>query len=127
MGNRIAIDGWNTVQPSTFDYDFQTTSSSDSGRTMSGKANVSVLFTVEAFTVEYRNLTPNQASAILQRIVQTPSKPYFSLYYFSPYYGQWRTAQFYVGEGSLKIKTLEQGSENIDSISCSFVGRNKLC
>lgn len=127
MGNRIAIDGWNTVQPSTFDYDFQTTSSSDSGRTMSGRANVSVLFTVEAFTVEYRNLTPNQASAILQRIVQTPSKPYFSLYYFSPYYGQWRTAQFYVGEGSLKIKTLEQGSENIDSISCSFVGRNKLC
>lgn len=127
MGNRIAIDGWNTVQPSTFDYDFQTTSSSDSGRTMSGKANVSVLFTVEAFTVEYRNLTPNQASTLLQKIVQRPSKPYFNLYYFSPYYGQWRTAQFYVGEGSLKIKTLEQGNENIDSISCSFVGRNKLC
>lgn len=125
--NRIAVDGWNTVQPTTFKYNFQTTSSEDSGRTMSGKASISPLFTVEAFDVEYEDLTPAQASALLKKIVQRPSKPYFSLFYYSPYYGNWRTDQFYVGEGSLDIKTLKEGEELISQISCSFVGRNKLC
>lgn len=125
--NRIAVDGWNAVQPTTFKYSFQTTSSEDSGRTMSGKAAISPLFTVEAFDVEYEDLTPAQASALLKKIVQRPSKPYFSLYYYSPYYGNWRTDQFYVGEGSLDIKTLKEDEELISQISCSFVGRNKLC
>ena len=124
---RIAIDGWNAVQPVTFEFDFQTTSSKDSGRSMSGKAVISPLFTVEAYNVEYQHLTPAQTSAILQKIVQRPSKPYFSLYHFSPYHGEWRTGSFYVGEGSLKVKTLEENGEDISSISCSFIGRDKLC
>lgn len=124
---RIAVDGWNAVQPMTFDYNFQTTSSEDSGRVMSGRANISPLFTVEAFDVTYEDLTPAQASALLKKIVQRPSKPYFSLYYYSPYYGNWRTDEFYVGEGSLKVKTLKDGEEMMSQISCSFVGRNKLC
>lgn len=125
--NRIAVDGWSTVQPTKFDYNFQTTSSEDSGRVMSGRANISPLFTVEAFDVTYEDLTPAQASALLKKIVQRPSKPYFSLYYFSPYYGNWRTDQFYVGEGSLNVRTLKEGEEMMAQISCSFVGRNKLC
>ena len=125
--NRISIDGWDDVQPVTFDYDFQTTSSEDSSRTMSGKANISPLFTVEAFSVEYQDLTIAQTSALLKRIVQKSNKPFFSLFYFSPYYGNWRTDKFYVGEGSLKIRTLESGEERISSISCSFVGKEKLC
>lgn len=124
---RIAVDGWNAVQPITFDFNFQTTSSEDSGRTMSGRASISPLFTVEAYDVEYDDLTPAQASALLKKIVQRPSKPFFSLYYFSPYYGNWRTASFYVGEGSLKVRTLKEGEEMISQISCSFVGRDKLC
>lgn len=124
---RIAVDGWNAVQPTSFDYNFQTTSSEDSGRVMSGRANISPLFTVEAFDVTYEDLTPAQASALLKKIVQRPSKPYFSLYYYSPYYGNWRTDQFYVGEGSLKVRTLKDGEEMMAQISCSFVGRNKLC
>lgn len=124
---RIAVDGWNAVQPMTFDYNFQTTSSEDSGRVMSGRANISPLFTVEAFDVTYEDLTPAQASALLKKIVQRPSKPYFSLYYYSPYYGNWRTDEFYVGEGSLKVRTLKEGEEMMSQITCSFVGRNKLC
>ena len=124
---RIAVDGWNAVQPTTFKFSFQTTSSEDSGRTMSGRAAISPLFTVEAYDVEYENLTVAQASALLKKIVQRPSKPYFSLLYFSPYYGDWRTDQFYVGEGSLDVRTLKEGEEEVLSISCSFVGRNKLC
>lgn len=125
--NRISIDGWNAVQPITFKFNFQTTSSEDSGRTMSGKASISPLFTVEAYDVEYEDLTIAQTSALLKKIVQKPSKPFFSLHYFSPYYGEWRTDQFYVGEGSLDIKTLKIGEETVSQISCSFIGRNKLC
>lgn len=127
MQNRISVDGWDSVQPSTFDFNYQTTSSEDSQRTMSGKASITPLFTVEAYEVEYENLTAAQTSALLKKIIQRPSKPFFPLHYFSPYYGQWRTGQFYVGEGSLKIKTLEEGEERISTISCSFVGREKLC
>lgn len=125
--DRISVDGWSTVQPTKFQFQFQTTSSEDSGRPMSGKAHISPLFTVEAYDVEYEDLTPAQTSALLKKIVQKPSKPYFSLHYFSPYYGEWRTDQFYVGEGSLDVRTLKEGEEMISSISCSFVGRNKLC
>lgn len=125
--DRISVGGWSTVQPTQFNYNFQTTSSEDSGRVMSGKAAITPLFTVEAFDVVYKNLTPAQASALLQKIVQRPGHVFFNLHYFSPYYGTWRTDQFYVGEGSLNIQTLEEGDENISEISCSFVGRNKLC
>lgn len=125
--NRISINGWNAVQPTTFKFNFQTTSSEDSGRTMSGRAAISPLFTVEAYDVEYDNLTIAQTSALLKKIVQKPSSPYFSLHYFSPYYGQWRTGDFYVGEGSLDVQTLKEGEETVSKISCSFVGRDKLC
>lgn len=124
---KISVNGWNAVQPVTFDYQFQTTSTEDSGRPMSGNASISPLFTVEAFDVVYEDLTIAQTSALLHHIVQKPSSPYFSLHYFSPYYGTWRTDQFYVGEGSLKVRTLKEGEELIGEISCSFVGRNKLC
>lgn len=125
--NRITVGGWSAVQPTKFNYNFQTTSSEDSGRTLSGKAAITPLFTVEAFDVEYKHLNPAQTSALLQKIVQRPGHAYFSLHYFSPYYGAWRTDQFYVGDGTLEIKTLEEGDEDISEISCSFVGRNKLC
>lgn len=127
MQNRISVDGWDAVQPVTFEFSYQTTSSQDSGRPMSGKAAISPLFTVEAYDVEYQDLTINQAKTLLQKLVQRPSKPFFQLHYFSPYYGYWRTDQFYVGEGSLKVRSLKEGEEEISSITCSFIGRNKLC
>ena len=127
MQKRIAINGWNEVQPTTFEYAFETTSSEGSGRMISGTAAIAPLFTVEAFEVEYNDLTISQASTLLQHIVQKPSAPYFNLYYFSPYYGAWRTAQFYVGDGSLRVSSLKESEERIESITCRFVGRAKLC
>lgn len=120
---RISVDGFSAVQPKKFDYNFSTTSTEDSGRPMSGVALITPLFTTEAFAVEYGELTPAQASTLLHAIVQRPGKPFFSLHYFSPYYGTWRTADFYVGDGSLKIKNLKIGSEKMKSITCNFVGR----
>lgn len=123
---RILIDGWGDVQPTQFDWDFATTSTDDSTRAMSGAAYITPLFTVESFAVVYRNLTVAQCSRILQSIVQRPGRPYFTLHYFSPYYGSWRTASFYVGQGSLKVRTLKVGQERMQEISCNFVGRDKL-
>ena len=123
---RILIDGWGDVQPTQFDWDFATTSTDDSTRAMSGAAYITPLFTVESFAVVYRNLTVAQCSRILQSIVQRPGRPFFSLHYFSPYYGAWRTAAFYVGQGTLKVRSLKVGQERMQEISCNFVGRDKL-
>lgn len=123
---RILIDGWGDVQPTQFDWDFATTSTDDSTRPMSGTAYITPLFTVESYAVAYRNLTVAQCSRILQSIVQRPGHPFFNLHYFSPYYGQWRTAQFYVGQGSLKVRTLKDRAERMQEITCNFVGRIPL-
>ena len=123
---RIQIDGVTVKQPDTFDWSFETTSTQDSVRTMSGHVYITPLFTVESFAVVFSRLTPAECSSILNKIVQRPGKAYFTLYYFSPYYGQWRTGTFYVGTGSLKVKTLKEGYETIQSISCNFVGKEKL-
>ena len=123
---KISVDGWNTKQPDTFEWSFATTTTEDSGRPMSGKANITPLFTVEAFDVEYTNLKIQQAKELLQIIVQRSRKVFFTLHYFSPYYGVWRNDEFYVGDGTLKIKTLKRGEEIMENITCTFVGRNKL-
>ena len=123
---RIQIDGVAVKQPDTFDWSFETTFTQDSVRTMSGKVILTPLFTVESFAVAFSNLSPAQCSEILTKIVQRPGKTSFSLYYFSPYYGQWRTGTFYVGTGSLKVKTLKEGNETVQSISCNFIGKDKL-
>lgn len=124
---KIALNSFNEVQPIKFDYNFATTYTEDSGRPQGGKARLTPLFTVESFDVSYENLTTAQVSAILKQIVPSPAKPFFNLHYFSPYNGKWQTKEFYVGEGSLVLKSLKEGSEKIDSISCSFVGRDKIC
>ena len=126
MQNRIEIDGYGEVQPTTFDWSFETTSTQDSGRALSGAAYISPMFTVESYSVVYNNLTIAQCSTILQKIVQKPGKPYFTLKYFSPYHGEWRTGQFYVGQGTLQVRTLKEGTESVQQISCNFIGREKI-
>ena len=75
--DRIAVDSFSAVQPTQFKYSFETTSTEDSGRAMSGTAYITPMFTVEAFDVEYTNLTVAQCSALLHAIVQSPTKPFF--------------------------------------------------
>ena len=124
---RIAINNWSAVQPTTFEFGFETTTTEDSGRAMSGGLSYTPLFTVEAYEVEYQNLKPAQASTLLQHIIPTPAKPYFTLYRFCPYTNSWSSGSFYVGDGTLRVQTLVENGEVIENISCRFVGRNKLC
>lgn len=124
--NRIKLNDFDAVQPTEMNYSWETTSTEDSGRAMSGMQYDTPMFTVEAFDVKYSNLTVAQCRAILQEIVKRPRTPYFNLHYFSPFHGTWRTAQFGVSQGSLSVKSLKQGEENVSEISCRFVGREKL-
>lgn len=124
--NRIKLNNYDEVQPTEFSYSWETTSTEDSGRAMSGTMYDTPMFTVEAWDVKYENLTIAQCKSILQEIVKRPKKPYFNLHYFSPFYGTWRTAQFGVSQGSLNVRSLKRGVENISEISCRFVGREKL-
>jgi len=124
--NRIKLNNFDEVQPTEMNYSWETTSTEDSGRAMSGRMYDTPMFTVEAFDVKYSHLTIAQCRAILQEIVKRPTRPYFNLHYFSPFHGVWRTAKFGVSQGSLNVKTLKSGEEDFTEISCRFVGREKL-
>lgn len=98
---------------------FETTYSEDSGRGMIGNAHLTPLFTVEAFTYSATDLTVAEMQQIL-RIVARGEK--FTLHYFSPFYGKWRDAKFYVGQGNLSIGTLEADGERYESLTFNMTG-----
>ena len=121
MQERIEIDGYNKVQPNSFEPKWVTTYTEDSGRAMSGVGYIDPMFTAESYTYEALNVSKEDAKEILQRIVPRPGKPTFNLHYYSWYYGKWMTGKFYVGQGSMKCKTLEENHERCD-ISCDMIG-----
>lgn len=124
--NRIKFDNEVIKQPEDMSWSFETTSTADSTRAMSGTVYNTPMFTVESFSVTWGRMTRAELYAILQKIVQRPSKPYFSMFYYSPFYNAWRTADFYVGQGTLKVKTLKENREVIESVTCNLIGRTKL-
>ena len=84
------------------------------------------MFVVEAFDCTIESVPAAECARILQKIVRRPSKPTFQLTYYSPFYGEWRTAAFYVADGNISVKTLESGAEEMSEISCRMVGVNPL-
>ena len=123
---KVTLNNWNAVQPTQMDWSFETTSTSDSTRVMAGKLYDTPLFTVEAFDMTYSNLTRAQVSAILQIIVKRPSTPYFVMHYYSPFSNTWKDGTFSISQGSLKIRSLKEGEENMQEISFRAVGRDKI-
>ena len=122
----IKINGIVIPTPSTFEPNWATTYTEDSGRVMSGQALLDPLFTVESFNAEWGKLTYREVSDLLKLIVPTPSSPNFELHYFSPYYGEWRTNKFYVGQGTIKLRTLKDYDESYKGLSCNFIGVNPI-
>lgn len=104
-------------------YDFATTFTEDSTRDMSGVGHFTPMFTVEKNSYSAKHVPIAEAAKILQLIVGGQR---FSLYYFSPYYGEWRTDYFYVGQGNLTIGSLEDNGENISQLSFNMTGINPI-
>ncbi len=104
-------------------YDFETTYTEDSVRSILGVGHFNPIFTVEAFSYEATNLTSDEMKEILQ-IVAKGRK--FKLHYRSPYYGKWRDDYFTVGKGSMKIGSWKESEERYDSLSFMMTGVNPI-
>lgn len=126
MQKYILIDGKKIKQPDSFEPNWATTYTEDSERSMSGKAYLEPMFTVESYSYEATDLTPEEAKTLLQAIIPRRNKPTFKLTYFSWYYGTWRTDDFYVGQGSLNAKSLREDHEALEAISFDVIGVNPL-
>lgn len=124
MQNRITFNGIEIKQPDEgLGYDFETTYTSDSTRVQSGVGHFTSLFTVESFSYTATYLTKPEMAQILQIVAKGKN---FNMYYFSPYYGIWRTDIFYVGKGSLSIGRLINDKERFKSLSFNIIGVNPI-
>lgn len=122
--NYITMNGVQIKQPlKDMGYSFETTYTEDTTRTQDGVLHSTPMFTVEQLSYEARNLTIYEMSQILQLIAN--GRP-FTLHYFSPYYGVWRDAPFYVGQGSLIIGRLTEDKEHYESLSFNMTGVNPI-
>ena len=121
---KIKINNKEIFQPDEgLSYDFETTYAEDSGRVQSGKMHASPLFTVEALGYEASDVPVTEVKKILKEVA---TGKFFTLHYFSPYYGTWRDAKFYVGKGSLDIGRLTENDERISSLSFNMIGVDKI-
>ena len=121
MQDRIKINGVEIWQPDkdAVAYNLETTYTDDSGRVTTGKGHFTALFTIEQLGYSVKNIPIKEASKILK---QVGSGKYFTLHYFSPFYGQWRDGIFMVGQGSMQIGTLIEGQERLSSLSFNMTG-----
>lgn len=124
--DRFSINGMNIKQPSGCSPNWETTYTEDSGRVMTGMAELDPMFTVESYSLEWTWVTPEEASQILQAIIPTQNNPHFTMHYFSWRLGRWTDGTFYVGKGSLNVATLEDDYEHLDKISCNVIGVNPI-
>lgn len=104
-------------------YSFESTYSSDSARTQNGEGHFTPLFTAESFSYSASWLTKAEMTQILQIVAKGGN---FMLHYYSPYYGEWRDAPFYVGKGSLSVGRLVEDGELFESLSFNMVGVNPI-
>lgn len=122
--NKIKIDGVEIKQPAEgLGYSFETQYTSDSARVQSGELHTTPIFTVESLSYSASFLSKTEMRVILQLIAKGNR---FSLTYFSPYHGTWRTDTFYVPKGSVSIGRLNEGTELFDSLSFEMIGVNPI-
>ena len=122
--NYIKMNGIKIKQPlKDLTYSFETTYTEDTTRTQDGALHATTMFTVEQLGYSAKNLTLYEMSQILQIIAKGNS---FTLHYFSPYYGTWRDAPFYVGQGSLVIGCLKEDGETYESLTFNMTGVNPI-
>lgn len=120
----IRMNGIIVRQPDTgLTWDVETTYGHGSGRAITGVAQVDPLFTVEALGYTATGINDRDLRQILQIVAKGEI---FDLHYYSPFFGMWRTDEFYMGRGSLIVRSLEEGKEMYDSISFQMTGVNPI-
>lgn len=104
-------------------YSLETTYTKDSTRSQGGTGHFTPMFTVEQFAYTASNVPVAEVTKILQIIGKGKS---FTLHAFSPYYGEWRNALFYVGKGNLSIGILSEDQKTISSLTFNMQGVKPL-
>ncbi len=124
MQELIKINNTTIKQPDEgLRYGFETTYSSDSTRVQSGEGHYTPIYTVESFNYTASYLTKEEVRTILQFVAKGG---YFTLHYFSPYYGSWRDAEFFVKRGSVDVGRLIEEEERFEKLSFSMTGVDPL-
>ncbi len=102
---------------------FVTTYTEDTIRTQEGLLHSTPLFTVESYSYSANGFTAKEMAQFLQLVGKGRN---FDFHYFSPYYGVWRTDKFFVGQGSLQIRRVNEKAEHFDGVSCNIIGVNPI-
>lgn len=121
---RFTLNGQTIWQPDKdLGYSLETTYTKDSTRSQGGTGHFTPMFTVEQFSYTASDLPVEEASKILRIVGKGKA---FTLHAFSPYYGAWRDAPFYVGKGSLSIGSLAEDQKTISSLTFNMQGVNPI-
>lgn len=117
-----------TYQPPDVDEDgyqvqFATTSTSSSGRTQRGNMINTTMFTVEAYSLKWTNISAVAVKKILEQVM---GKNSFSFYHFNVYKGIWETGEFYVANINSPFLRLNDGSETVSELSFQVTATNPL-
>lgn len=115
---RYKIDGVDIWQPDRdLAWDFETTYTADTTRTIQGNMIATPLFSVESYAYAASHVPVAECAKLLKLILARE----FELYAFSPYEGAWGTRRCYVGKGSLSVGSLEDNGEYISSVSFNMI------
>lgn len=109
---KIYMNGNLIYQPDEgLTYSFETTYTEGSARSTTGKLKAKPLYTIEQLSYKATNVPKEEAQKIINIVGRGGI---FLLTYFSPRLCKWTTQRFYVGQGSLTIKTLKENEECFD-------------
>lgn len=101
---QMLVNGSDIKFPTTVSWGFQDISSSDSGRTLSGKMNKEVVANKRTLSCSWTLLTDNEARALLSAVkVHT----YVDVTYPDPFDGVNSTRTFYTGDPTATMKTIK--------------------
>ena len=110
-------DGTQIKFPTGMTWGFQDISSSESGRTLSGKMNKEVVATKRTLSCSWTALDDDESSALLGAI---KIKTYGNLNYPDAFEGINITKRFYTGDATAEMKTIDD-NKVIWDVSIEFI------
>lgn len=98
-----------------------TTSTEDSDRDMQLIMHNTPIGTVEGYNLKWRWLSPQEASQILQQVL---NRPQFKVHYFDILTAKWRDGEFYATNFNAPARSLKDSEECWDELSFNIIGVN---
>lgn len=107
--NNIVIE-----QPTTAKAVMETTSTSDSGRSMSGEMHNTPMFTIAGYDLTWKYIGAVAAAEILRQFV---NKKKCLVHYFDIMEAKWKDEYFYASNFNAPSFTMEDGEETWEELS----------